>query len=78
MLGWCVSTRIRLLLGAQAAMPQAQAFADAIAVGSVVITKLDGHAKGGGALSAVAATGQIGRARMMMIKKSGFFKPFIF
>ena len=41
----------------QAAMPQAQAFADSIAVGSVVITKLDGHAKGGGALSAVAATG---------------------
>ena len=25
-------------------------------VGSVIITKLDGHAKGGGALSAVAAT----------------------
>lgn len=28
-----------------------------VAVGSVIITKLDGHAKGGGALSAVAATG---------------------
>jgi len=27
-----------------------------VAVGSVIITKLDGHAKGGGALSAVAAT----------------------
>jgi len=25
-------------------------------VGSVIVTKLDGHAKGGGALSAVAAT----------------------
>lgn len=25
-------------------------------VGSVIITKLDGHAKGGGALSAVTAT----------------------
>lgn len=25
-------------------------------VGSVIITKLDGHAKGGGALSAVSAT----------------------
>ncbi len=25
-------------------------------VGSVIITKMDGHAKGGGALSAVAAT----------------------
>lgn len=31
-------------------------FAEAVAVGSVIITKLDGHAKGGGALSAVAAT----------------------
>lgn len=27
-----------------------------IQVGSVIITKMDGHAKGGGALSAVAAT----------------------
>ena len=26
-------------------------------IGSVIVTKLDGHAKGGGALSAVAATG---------------------
>jgi signal recognition particle subunit SRP54 len=40
----------------QAAKDQAQAFKDAVAVGSVIITKLDGHAKGGGALSAVAAT----------------------
>lgn len=40
----------------QAARDQAQAFKDAVAVGSVIITKLDGHAKGGGALSAVAAT----------------------
>ncbi len=32
------------------------AFRKAINVGSVIITKLDGHAKGGGALSAVAAT----------------------
>jgi signal recognition particle subunit SRP54 len=32
------------------------AFTKAIKVGSVIITKLDGHAKGGGALSAVAAT----------------------
>lgn len=30
--------------------------AEAVDVGSVIITKLDGHAKGGGALSAVAAT----------------------
>jgi signal recognition particle subunit SRP54 len=41
----------------QAARDQAQAFKDAVKVGSVIITKLDGHAKGGGALSAVAATG---------------------
>ena len=35
---------------------QARAFHEAVDVGSVVITKLDGHAKGGGALSAVAQT----------------------
>lgn len=40
----------------QAARDQAQAFKDAVPVGSIIITKLDGHAKGGGALSAVAAT----------------------
>ena len=40
----------------QAAQTQAQAFKDTVDVGSVIITKLDGHAKGGGALSAVAAT----------------------
>ena len=40
----------------QAAYAQAKAFKDAVDVGSVVITKLDGHANGGGALSAVAAT----------------------
>jgi signal recognition particle subunit SRP54 len=26
-------------------------------IGSIIITKMDGHAKGGGAISAVAATG---------------------
>lgn len=41
----------------QAAHEQATAFKSKVAVGSVIITKLDGHAKGGGALSAVAATG---------------------
>ena len=41
----------------QAAFGQAEAFKKAVRVGSVIITKLDGHAKGGGALSAVAATG---------------------
>lgn len=41
----------------QAAHEQATAFKRKVSVGSVIITKLDGHAKGGGALSAVAATG---------------------
>ena len=52
----------------QACYDQAKAFKEALVdesgskdaadgIGSVVITKLDGHAKGGGALSAVAATG---------------------
>ncbi|KAI8529438.1 hypothetical protein RHMOL_Rhmol12G0225000 [Rhododendron molle] len=40
----------------QAAFDQAQAFRQSVAVGAVIITKMDGHAKGGGALSAVAAT----------------------
>mmetsp|Transcript_85436 Transcript_85436/g.169486 ORF Transcript_85436/g.169486 Transcript_85436/m.169486 type:complete len:506 (+) Transcript_85436:139-1656(+) len=40
----------------QACFDQAKAFAECVRVGSVIITKLDGHAKGGGALSAVAAT----------------------
>lgn len=40
----------------QACESQARAFGDKVGVGSVIITKLDGHAKGGGALSAVAAT----------------------
>jgi len=40
----------------QAAFDQAKAFRDKVKVGSVIITKMDGHAKGGGALSAVAAT----------------------
>lgn len=35
---------------------QAEAFKKAVNVGSVIITKMDGHTKGGGALSAVAAT----------------------
>lgn len=43
-------------LGCTACVRQAKSFHDAVDVGSVVITKLDGHAKGGGALSAVAAT----------------------
>ncbi|KAH3845083.1 signal recognition particle 54 kDa protein [Dreissena polymorpha] len=40
----------------QACESQSKAFKAKVDVGSVIITKLDGHAKGGGALSAVAAT----------------------
>jgi len=40
----------------QAAMSQATAFNDITKIGSILVTKLDGTAKGGGALSAVAAT----------------------
>ncbi|KAF6148412.1 hypothetical protein GIB67_038767 [Kingdonia uniflora] len=40
----------------QAAFDQAQAFKQSVSVGPTIITKIDGHAKGGGALSAVAAT----------------------
>ncbi|XP_068177579.1 signal recognition particle subunit SRP54-like [Antennarius striatus] len=39
----------------QACESQVKAFKDKVDVASVIITKLDGHAKGGGALSAVAA-----------------------
>ena len=41
----------------QQAFAQAQAFAQTTHVGSIIITKLDGSAKGGGALSAAAASG---------------------
>ncbi len=40
----------------QQAGPQAKAFHDAVGVTGVIITKLDGSAKGGGALSAVSET----------------------
>ena len=40
----------------QAAELQAKAFHEAAEIGSIIITKMDGHAKGGGAISAVAAT----------------------
>lgn len=61
----------------QACEGQAKAFSEKVDVGAVIITKLDGHAKGGGALSAVAATGSpvifIGDGA------SGFpFPPFFF
>ncbi|CAG8449448.1 10502_t:CDS:10 [Diversispora eburnea] len=40
----------------QAAEAQSRAFHEATKIGSIIITKMDGHAKGGGAISAVAAT----------------------
>ncbi|MEM1507878.1 MAG: signal recognition particle protein Srp54 [Candidatus Bathyarchaeia archaeon] len=43
-------------IGQQAAV-QAKAFHEATSLGSIIVTKLDGSARGGGALSAVAATG---------------------
>jgi len=41
----------------QQATAQAKAFNEATPLGSIIVTKLDGSARGGGALSAVAATG---------------------
>ncbi|MEM1515637.1 MAG: signal recognition particle protein Srp54 [Candidatus Bathyarchaeia archaeon] len=43
-------------IGQQAAI-QAKAFHEATPIGSIIVAKLDGSARGGGALSAVAATG---------------------
>ncbi|OMJ14165.1 Signal recognition particle 54 kDa protein [Smittium culicis] len=40
----------------QAAEAQATAFKESVDVGSIILTKMDGHAKGGGAVSAIAAT----------------------
>ncbi|KAM0955757.1 hypothetical protein ACFX2A_024606 [Malus domestica] len=44
----------------QSTFHQAQAFKQSVTVGAVIVTKMDGHAKGGGALSAVAATKSMG------------------
>ncbi|MEM2249101.1 MAG: signal recognition particle protein Srp54 [Candidatus Bathyarchaeia archaeon] len=41
----------------QQAFVQAKAFNEATSIGSILVTKLDGSARGGGALSAVVATG---------------------
>jgi len=41
----------------QQATVQAKAFHEATPIGSILVTKMDGSARGGGALSAVAATG---------------------
>ncbi|KAK3224683.1 hypothetical protein Dsin_004545 [Dipteronia sinensis] len=43
-------------IGQAAAFDQARAFKQIVSVGAVILTKMDGHAKGVGALSAVAAT----------------------
>lgn len=40
----------------QAAEAQARAFKDSSNFGAIILTKMDGHAKGGGAISAVAAS----------------------
>ncbi|KAJ8103905.1 SRP54-type protein [Lipomyces tetrasporus] len=40
----------------QAAESQSKAFKDSSDFGAIILTKMDGHAKGGGAISAVAAT----------------------
>ncbi|MEM2874460.1 MAG: signal recognition particle protein Srp54 [Candidatus Hadarchaeales archaeon] len=52
--------RVMLVIDAtigQQAREQARAFNQATGIGGIIVTKLDGTAKGGGALSAVAATG---------------------
>jgi len=41
----------------QQALVQARTFHEATPIGAIIVTKLDGSARGGGALSAVAATG---------------------
>nr|GEU59930.1 signal recognition particle 54 kDa protein 2 [Tanacetum cinerariifolium] len=65
----------------QAAFDQAQAFKESVAVGAVIITEMDGHAKGGGALSAVAATKSpviyIGTGEHMDDFKVFDVKPFV-
>jgi len=60
----------------QQAMIQARAFNEATPIGSILVTKLDGSARGGGALSAVAATG----APIKFIgtgEKIGDIEPFV-
>jgi signal recognition particle subunit SRP54 len=62
-------------IGQQAAI-QAKAFNDATPIGSILVTKLDGSARGGGALSAVAAT----RAPIKFIgtgEKTQDIEPFV-
>ena len=56
----------------QAVHEQATSFHEAIDIGSVVVTKLDGHAKGG-ALSAVACSAQI----VPRLESGDDFEPFV-
>ncbi len=56
----CAPEEVFLVLDAsmgQSAGPSARAFHEAVGLTGVILTKLDGSAKGGGALSAVAASG---------------------
>jgi len=60
----------------QQASAQAQAFNEATEIGSIIVAKLDGSARGGGALSSVAATG----AHITFIgtgEKIGDLEPFV-
>jgi len=65
----------------QAAYDQALAFKQKVQIGSVIITKMDGHAKGGGAISAVAATESpiifIGTGEHMTDLDAFEVKPFV-
>ena len=40
------------MLSGQAAEPQSRAFKETADFGAIIVTKMDGHAKGGGAISA--------------------------
>jgi signal recognition particle subunit SRP54 len=62
-------------IGQQAAL-QAQAFHEATPIGSILVAKLDGSARGGGALSAVAAIGAPIRF-ISMGEKIGDIEPFV-
>ena len=65
----------------QAAFDQAKAFKESVGVGAVIMTKMDGHAKGGGALSAVSATSSpiifIGTGEHMDEFEAFETKPFV-
>ena len=52
----------------QACEAQARAFKEKVDVASVIVTKLDGHAKGGGALSAYVC-------RMLTVQLEGSIHP---